>query len=95
MEAFMGKLKGSKHVSAERKRTILDIFCIIVKQKSIVRYYSTPQSTVNKIFRRGMRKNKKKFRNKSMQAKIIEKGRTCAVEICKKEQTSIFKLYFI
>ncbi len=45
----MGKPKGSKHISAERKRTILDMFCMGVKQKSIVEYYDIPQSTVSNI----------------------------------------------
>ena len=55
----MGKPRGSKHVSTERKRTILDMHCMGVKQKDIVEYYGMPQSTVSNIIRRGMHNNEK------------------------------------
>ncbi len=35
------------------------MFCIVVKQKSIVEYYSMPQSTVSNIFRQEMHNNQK------------------------------------
>ena len=53
----MGKPKGSKHVSTERKNTILDMHYLGVKQKDIVAYYGMPQSTVSNIIRRGRDNN--------------------------------------
>jgi len=55
----MGKPKGSRHVSAERKRTIIDMYCMGVKQKDIVEYYNMPQSTVSNVIRREIRNNEK------------------------------------
>ena len=49
----MGRKAGAKQVPKERKKMILDMHAVGVKQKDICEYYGMPKSTVYSTVRRG------------------------------------------
>ncbi len=49
----MRRQRGAKEISEERRKTVLDMHEIVVRQFDTVRYYKMPQSTVSKVTRRG------------------------------------------
>ncbi len=52
-EVDMGRPKGAKQVSDERRNMILDMNDISVRQYDIARHYKMPRSTLCNIIRRG------------------------------------------
>ncbi len=52
-EVDMGRPKGAKQASDERRNMILDMNDIGVRQCDIARHYKIPRSTVCNIIRRG------------------------------------------
>ena len=73
----MGRVKGSKQVSEETKRCILDAYYMGVRQKDIVQYYQMPQSTVANIIRRG-RNTEKRGRKQKLSDRSIRNLLSCA-----------------
>ncbi len=49
---YMARNKGAKQVSKERKRAVLDLTDVEVKQHVITKHYSVLQTTVANIIRR-------------------------------------------
>ena len=45
----MGRQRGAKEISEERRKTILDMHDIGVRQCDILHYYKMPQSNVSNI----------------------------------------------